>query len=538
MMRHKNTSIVLVALSVLVAPSFSSQELGVGSQLVAQTSRRRSKKPVDRDAALEAALRKRTQKIQAKYCRDLERTIVWATKTGLKKDSAALLRQIRSINPDYKKLDSLEKRIEKAEELEDADKIKTAKKSLVRRLATANKKQGKDLASLSTACMRVGLFTKAFDMISNVIEISPDDAKARKILGFKKDRKTKTWITNWEYEKRKKHFLTPEGWIEKKHKKDFEKGLRPYKGKWIPKERERQIRTRNEFGAYTVVTEHFEVKTNLGREKAYQFATRLENFYNQFFRVFIGYYDQVAGAKLLFNRPDVKKQHVVILFPTRAEYLIHVKQEMGNDPLLRDSGGFYSPSIRKSRFYWNDNVEETYRTLHHEVAHQLFAETKKTSRGGSQGNNWVVEGIASYIETWKVIDGRWLPGYEIENRRLQHTKSFLDDNDDWTLGDFAKIGNKQFHKENRGLNYAISGSLCHFFMHYDDERYKEDFVRFLSAYYEGKVSESSLVSYIKVEGDGGVFATLDKQFRAYMSDLKRPTYNDFSEDDEATAAAG
>ena len=57
-------------------------------------------------------------------------------------------------------------------------------------------------------------------------------------------------------------------------------------------------------------------------------------------------------------------------------------------------------------------------------------------------------------------------------------------------------------------------------MHYDDQRYKEDFVRFLSAYYEGKVSEDSLVEYIRPEGPGPAFDTLEKQLREYLANLK------------------
>ena len=380
--------------------------------------------------------------------------------------------------------------------------------------------------------MGVGLFTKAFDMISHVIEISPDDKTARKILGFKYERKEKKWITNWEYGKRKKHFLTEEGWFEKKHKKDFEKGLRPYKGKWIPKEREKATRLRNSLAPYTIQSEHFEVRTNLGREQAYIFAMKLESFYSEFFRVFIGYYDQVAGAKLLFNRPDAKKSHVVLLFPTRAKYLQHVIEEKGNDKLLRESAGFYSSADRKSRFYWTDNEEETYRTLYHEVAHQLFAETKDNARGGSKGNNWVVEGIASYIETWKIVDGKWRPGYEIEGQRMKTVRHFLAQNENWDLASFARIGHDKFHKEGRGLNYALSCALSHFFMHYKDELYKEDFVRFISAYYGGKVRQDSLSDYITVEGAGSKLSILEKQFREYMTDTPRPKYGD-EEDEES-----
>ena len=60
-------------------------------------------------------------------------------------------------------------------------------------------------------------------------------------------------------------------------------------------------------------------------------------------------------------------------------------------------------------------------------------------------------------------------------------------------------------------------------MHYNDEVYKEDFVRFLSAYYMGKISNDSLAEYIKIEGGGG-FNALEKQFKEYMATLgeKKP----------------
>lgn len=496
--------------------------LFVPATVDAQT-RRSSKTRLSRDEQIEAALRKRTQKIQDQYCRDLVRVANWAALQGLKKDAAALVKKISGINPQYPKLEDIREKVEEAEEESDTAKNEKNGKSLLTRLKSADKKQGVELVKLATGCMKVGLFTRAFDMINYVLEISPDDSKARKILGYKKDTKTKTWISAWEYNHRKKNFLTKEGWFEKKKKKDFDKGLRPYKGKWLSAEREKSIRTRNEYAPYTVKSEHFEVQTNMGRERAWEFALKLEDFYTQFFRVFIGYYDQIAGARLLFNRPETKKMHLVILFPSRNDYLTHVKQEKGNDKLLRESAGFYSGSDRKSRFYWSDNEEETYRTFYHEVAHQLFAETKSTRSGGSRGNNWVVEGIAVYIETWKKIKGNWVPGYEIDSSRMKIAQRFLAANGDWSLQGFAHIDNDQFHKVNRGLNYCLAGALCHFFMHYNDEVYKEDFVRFLSAYYMGKVSNNSLAEYIKIEGGGG-FNALEKQFKEYMATLgeKKP----------------
>ena len=92
---------------------------------------------------------------------------------------------------------------------------------------------------------------------------------------------------------------------------------------------------------------------------------------------------------------------------------------------------------------------------------------------------------------------------------------------DWKLGGFLPIEHDDFHKEpGRGLNYAMSQALCHFLMHYDDERYKEDFVKFIAAYYGGKARENSLYEFIQIEGpEAKRGEALEKQFREYMAKL-------------------
>ena len=64
----------------------------------ATQTRRSSKTRLSRDEQIEAALRKRTQKIQDQYCRDLVRVANWAALQGLKKDAGALVDRIRKIN--------------------------------------------------------------------------------------------------------------------------------------------------------------------------------------------------------------------------------------------------------------------------------------------------------------------------------------------------------------------------------------------------------------------------------------------------------
>jgi hypothetical protein len=300
-------------------------------------------------------------------------------------------------------------------------------------------------------------------------------------------------------------------------------GLRNYKDKWVTVEEEKRIRTRNEYDPFRVETEHFEVATNLGRKEAWEYAQLLEDFYGQFFRVFIGYYDQVAGAQLLFNQATAKKKHRVYLFPTHEDYLTHVKAEHGNQKLLRESAGFYSHGERISRFFWSQNLEATFHTMYHEVTHQLLGETKETSSGGSQGNNWVIEGIAVYAETWEKVGNEWFPGRKTGINELATAKGHLASGSGWKLSEFVRIDNDTFHKEGRGLNYAISGALAHFFMHYDDELHKEGFVRFLSAFYAGKVRDESLVEYLDLPSGLSTsekFELVEKQFLEYMKGLQ------------------
>jgi hypothetical protein len=476
-----------------------------------------------RDVAAEKALLRATAKAQASHLKELESVAAWAATNGLKDDASKLVATMRKIDPEYPGLAKAKAAADKSEPQKDEAKLSELKTSLAKRVDDANDKNAKRLFELATSCMKLGLFTAAFDLINDVIEADPDHKKARDILGYAWEPTSKTWITKWEADMRKKAFLTDEGWVKKEDKAKWDKGLREYAGKWVTKEEEERIRKRNEYNPFTVESEHFQVQTNLGRKQALEFANLLEDFHHQFFRFYVGFYDQVAGAKLLFNQAKNAKRHVVKVFPSQVEYLTFVKAEKGNNQLLRDSGGFFAPEDRCSYFYWSER-EQTLDTLYHEVTHQLFGETKPQS-GGSQGNNWVVEGIASYMETWEKIDGKWLPGHKLDSPRLGLAKGYLAKVTGWSLASFIRIDHHEFHETDRGLNYALSAALCHFLLHGEEGIYRDPFIQFISAYYGGKVVEDSLGKYLKVEGVTGPAETIqaiETQFKAYMSHLGEP----------------
>ncbi len=508
---------VLVLASWLVAP---------GEQLRAQAKRSdkrveaKSSKQSARDAATERALLQQTEKVEMAHLKELEKLATWAASNGLKAEGEKVLETIRGIDPKYPRLTRLKSTVEKTRDPKDETQSPDLRAMFARKLETVGDQNAKRLFDLATACMKLGLFTRAFDLVNKVIEADPDHKRARDILGYVLDPASKKWIRKWEALTARKNFLTEEGWIKKEDKQKWDQGLREYQGKWVSREEEERIRKRNTYNMFSVESEHFRVETNLGRKQGWEYAELLEDFYAEFFRFYLGFFDQAAGANLLFVSARNKKKHLVKVFPTREDYLTFVKAEKNNLKLAVESAGFYASPERCSYFYYADRAETLF-TLYHEVTHQLFAETKPGQQG-SKGNNWVVEGIASYMETWEKVDGKWKPGHKIASERLQNARQFLAANPNWSLSSFLAVDNEEFHKDGRGLNYALSAALCHFLMHAQGELYREPFIQFISAYYEGKVVEDSLGRFIPVEGGGsasGVISTLETQFKQYMAQL-------------------
>jgi hypothetical protein len=535
------TSLLAIALAVAVGalgPVAPATAQGKGA---AGAGKGKAPGKSDKDIQAEAILRKQSLRVQDKHSDKLVPIIKFAVSKGLKEQAEELLATVKRITPDYDKLPELEKLVSECPAPPDAAKVEEDKKELEKRITTAKDAHGTELFKLAKQCFKLGLFSRAFDLVNDVVEADPDHREARKILGFvRHPQESKRWITTYESDLMKTgagltrakapHVLfknkdgLPEAWIPKKDLPQWEKGLRPFGGEFIPEEEEIKKCSMNEYRAWEVESEHFLIKTNISRRAAYEFGWELlEDFYSAFVRFYLGFFDIDRGAELLFDvKARAPKKHLVLLYPSRNHYLQHVKAEHGNSKIAVESAGFYTPAEDHcSHFYATEDREDTLGTLYHEVTHQLFAETKPRS-GGSEGNNWVVEGTASYMETWAKVKGKWTPGVKKDHQRLMLIKKWLGENPSWKLQDFIGIDYETFHAEGRGWNYCMAASIVYFLMHFDDERYKEDYVIFVRDYYDGKVRKDSLPEYISVEGTSDAskrLQILDKQFREFMEKL-------------------
>jgi hypothetical protein len=486
-----------------------------------------------RDLKEEEQLRKDSSKVEETHSKELEPIVKFCVEKKLKKQALELVGTIEKITPEWKKLPDLKKAAEGASDGgSDADV-----KDFEKKLDYAQKHYATLLMDLAKKCASRQLFTRAYDLIQAVLEANPNHEQARKILGY--TRISNEWRNRYEKAQLEGGMVlwkdksgVCQGWVAKKDvASHWEKGERPFANGWIQEKDEFDKRQMNFERAWVVESEHFEVHTQVSRAAAYEFGQLLEEYYKVFFRTFFAFFesDSQKGLELLFNVTPLKHKHVVLFFPSRAKYLNHIKAEHGNNKLALDSAGVYIPGdskcSRASHFYAGtaEDAGEVLDTTYHEVTHQLFDETKDRGSSSSTGNNWVVEGIASYIETWgRDARGKLVLGVRKNHGRLRMAKEYLAANPDWKLSDFLAIGYDDFHKEpGRGLNYCISEAICHFLMHYDEERYKEDFVRFIAQYYAGKAKEDSLYDALVMEGvakDKRV-SVLEKQFKDYLAQL-------------------
>lgn len=111
------------------------------------------------------------------------------------------------------------------------------------------------------------------------------------------------------------------------------------------------------------------------------------------------------------------RKHTIVLFATRQEYASKLQ---GVAPNVEVSLGYYAPTRRQSMFFADEELHRP--TLLHEVTHQLFQERLGArSAAGDRSNFWLVEGIATVLESLEDHgDHLTIGGYDAE--RLQYAR--------------------------------------------------------------------------------------------------------------------
>lgn len=348
-----------------------------------------------------------------------------------------------------------------------------------------------EIYTLSRTALHAELMSDALRFVKIVAVADSDHAMARKILGF--TRMGNEWVTPFVAEMaRKRQVKHPKfGWLPRTHLDKYNAGERFYR-RWMVAEKENEIR-RDFNNAWEVRTEHFLVRTNYSLERGVEIANRLEEYHDFLTNTLVGFFQSKEQLQKLFSsassvrRAAKKPPHVVHYYRTRDEYIAKLQPRV---PGIGVSTGYYDHGERISHFYNTEEAADD-TTLIHEATHQIMYEsTPKQRHISPRSDFWVTEGIACYMESYKVSnDGQQSvgdPGY-IRFQAARYRRLV----EDYYLPfmQFASMGQVPFQSHAEiARNYSQAAGVTHFLMHANNGQYRDALVEHLSQLYSANDS--------------------------------------------------
>ena len=375
---------------------------------------------------------------------------------------------------------------------------------------------------------------KGYDVVSCILTalfINPDHQKSREFLGYSLF--NGEWLTKWEKTQVEKGLVKTQsfGWIPKEHVQEYKNGKRFYRNQWYSSEEVDQVIKKSNTG-WQLETEHFSVLSRISLERSVEICDFLELYYQVWIRLFYRFVatESQWNARIYSSRDLVSKQHKIIIYRSRDEYLRELSKYDANS--VYSIGGYF-PSLHCLFIYDTDENDraELFALLSHEATHQLFEEcnTAVSSRTYIEHNKratianfWPIEGIAVYSESFRINMSHSMAslGTAPENPRLLAAQQSLFMKEDYIpLREFARLSRTQF-QQRRDLAhlYSQSAGLTSFFMHVQNGLYRDAFIRYLHSIYQGTDKPDSLETLT-----GKTFEELDQEYRIFMKSVFHET---------------
>jgi hypothetical protein len=302
------------------------------------------------------------------------------------------------------------------------------------------------------------------------------------------------------------------GWLPKAYVKRYEAGQRYLSGKWISAEEDTRRRQEIRLG-WEIDTEHYHIRTNHSLEAGVALGEKLERLYRLWQQMFLRFYASESDVQAWFDgrsRPmqGPTRRHEVVYFRNRDDYNRALSPTV---PGVEKSIGYYSQPLAKAHFFAGPDSDDA--TIYHGATHQLFLETRPVPPDvGTRANWWIIEGIATYMETLKIEDGFYSLGGFDNDRMLAARYRLLHDKFYVPLADFCNYGMLKWQSDpDVPKLYSQAAGLTQFLIHYDHGRYRDALVAYLAAIYSGRDTHAILSQLTGVS-----YATLDEQYQEFM----------------------
>jgi hypothetical protein len=215
-------------------------------------------------------------------------------------------------------------------------------------------------------------------------------------------------------------------------------------------------------------------------------------------------------------------RHRVYVFRDKQDYVSFLKNlEQGFEAQLRESNGFYHPQRFVSYFFpVSGNMDEfdadtVRKALYHEGTHQLFQEARpKSNLPGVRNNFWVVEGIAMFMETFRVEGNQYKLGNK-DDSRLFAAKAHRFDPEYLFYLPFEQtvmLGRKEFQNHSRLARlYSQSAGMTHFLMLDRNGQYRFATLELLRQVYTGSAKPDTLSKLT-----GHSYRELDQEYTEFL----------------------
>jgi hypothetical protein len=385
----------------------------------------------------------------------------------------------------------------------------------------------KDLFILSRQALKSDHVSFALDLVREIPLHDGDHIGARKILGFV--RSGDEWVSAFEAQmrKQKKVWTDDFGWLPEDHIDRYRQGLRYNSPRWISADKDAALHS-DFASAWEIKTEHYLVRTNHSLEKGVDLARKLEDFHGLFFQMLGGFFNNAAEVQALFAgntaKPPSKqlRQNLVHYYRNRDEYLATLRS-LTKQP-IEITRGMYFPDTRIAHFYFDPDSDDD-STLYHEATHQLLTGSRPMSADlGMKSDFWIIEGIACYMESFQREGSRFTVGDPRHGRLQAARQHFVKEGYYVPLREFTRMGMVAFQsikKPEIAMNYSQGAALTHFFMHYDDGRYREALIEHLSQVYSPNKNVRENPDSLE-ELTGVAEEELDRQYADYIRRLTPP----------------
>ena len=366
--------------------------------------------------------------------------------------------------------------------------------------------------------------SEAIRLLYRTLRDDPEHAPAREAGGWVQRQGQWMWPEAAHRLDKGEEYSAEFGWLPRGRQQRYRDGERYHQGRWIKASAEAAAprgmppkAAHDSHPGVKFATDHWQITSTAGMDPAATLAGQLEHAHTVWLQVFGGFaYDPAEWERRLEGRGRPTSHgggphnpFAAMLVADRGAYIAALEPL---EPMISRTLGIYWMPTHTAWFFPGEGQAPN--TVHHEAAHQLFAEMRRTSPlAGERCGFWAIEAAACYLESIEPTTFGWTVGGCDAGRAAAAQERLLDDGFYVPLAEIAGLGRRAFQADARlpQIYSQISG-LADFFMNGQHGRYREAFVAYLVRIYTGTVDPDTLSRLCNKS-----CVQLDDEYRRHMA---------------------